>query len=90
MLDRIMEWMNRHWVITTLIVVWLLLVFTFTFVVGMLRPPDMNASVAAVLTSMIGLPTVAVGLWRFRKENDMKGDRNGSVSTKNGSKDSQN
>lgn len=76
------DFLNKHWIISTILSTWILGLFTFVFYIAFTSPPDMNAAVATVLTGMMTLPGLVIGLykWRFEQHQMSKGrnDRDGA------------
>ena len=66
-MSKVMQWAHEHWLVFSIIAIWLMSLVTFIVVVGMLIPPDMNGSVASVLVAVLNIPALIVGLYKFRK-----------------------
>lgn len=63
------DFVKRHALISTLIVLWAITLTTWaTYQVFGETPPDIPAGTAAAYATLFGLPTLAVGLWKWRRE----------------------
>lgn len=67
------EWAQRNKLIALLVVIWALSLVTWvTWRVFGIAPPVISAGTAAAFGSVIGLPALAVGLWKWKGRD--KGD----------------
>ncbi|MCG5512870.1 hypothetical protein [Ectothiorhodospira shaposhnikovii] len=57
---------RTHQVLTTIFVIWMLVVTTAILYKTFWQPVEIPSSTVAALTAVLGLPTIAVGLWKAR------------------------
>ena len=60
-------WMERHYILTLLIVVWLLGLVSAVTLITWIRPPDIPGTTAAALGTVYGIVPITIGLWRWRR-----------------------
>lgn len=70
-MSGLISFMYKHGVITTLIVLWALVLVTWvTWRVFGDSPPDIPASTVGAFTAVFGLPAIVIGLWKWRNGGD--------------------
>lgn len=73
---KLLDWMDKHRILTVLVMVWLAWLMSTVTLIGFLNPPEMNGSVATVLVTVWGTPAVIAGLIKWRADNTNKGKSN--------------
>jgi uncharacterized membrane protein YqjE len=61
-----MEWLEKHMVVTLLLVIWMFGVLTAVTIKVFWFPPTVPGSTAAAYATLFGALAVVVGLWQFR------------------------
>lgn len=70
---RLIGFMHRHGVITLMVIVWGIFLTTYVTVrVFSDTPPNVPTGTAAAFTTLFGLPSLAIGLWKWRTDRDSK------------------
>ena len=69
----IVDWMDRHMVMTMLLGGWIMSLVTFVTVWAFVKTPDIPAGTAAVIGTVWAGPGLVIGLWKWR--GDRLGDR---------------
>lgn len=59
-------WMEKHMVVTVLIVLWLLALFSAVTLKVFLAPANIPAGTVSAYGIFFGVPALAIGLWQFR------------------------
>lgn len=62
-----LDYLHRHGIITMLVIVWGICLTTYVTVrVFSDAPPNVPTGTAAAFTTLFGLPSLAIGLWKWR------------------------
>lgn len=69
---KLLDWIDKHRVLTILTVVWLAWLMSAVTLIGFINPPNMNSAVATVLVAIWGTPALIVGLVKWRNESVTK------------------
>lgn len=68
-MSRLIGFMHRHGIITMLVIVWGICLTTYVTVrVFSDAPPNVPTGTAAAFTTLFGLPSLAIGLWKWRSD----------------------
>lgn len=71
-MSKFKQWMHKHQIKTTLMVVWMLALTTIITIKVFFDPVDIPTGTAAAFATLFALPGIAVGLYKWRQEREDK------------------
>lgn len=68
-MSGVYKWLYNHGVITILVIIWCIAITTYvTIKVFSDSPPDIPMGTVTAYGTLLGLPALAVGLWKWRND----------------------
>jgi hypothetical protein len=68
-MSSLQSWLYKHAIITVLLIIWCIgLVTWVTYRVFSDSPPDIPTGTVAAFGTLFGLPTLVIGLWKWRNK----------------------
>lgn len=68
-MSSLQRWLYKHAIITVLLIIWCIgLVTWVTYRVFSDNPPDIPTGTVAAFGTLFGLPTLVIGLWKWRNK----------------------
>ncbi len=64
----LVEWMERHKLITFMVLLWAMFMVSWATWIIFTKPPVISAGTASAYATLLGLPAAAIGLYKWRRE----------------------